>query len=200
MKQNALFIVLEGIDGSGTSTHSRILKSSLEDRGYNVHITQEPSGSDVGKVLRKYLKDPNVPPSTDALLFAADRTIHYYLEIKKYLDQGYIVISDRYLESSIVYQSVQSEELSIEWIENINKFAPHPDLTILLDIDPKIALQRKTDEELEKFENLDFLNSVRTLYKERAEKLGYYIVSSDNIIELTQQEIQEIVFPLLEQN
>lgn len=200
MKQNALFIVLEGIDGSGTSTHSRILKSTLEDRGYKVHITQEPSDSDVGRVLRKYLKDPNVPPSTDALLFAADRTIHYYLEIKKYLDQGYIVISDRYLESSIVYQSVQSEELSIEWIETINKFAPNPDVTVLLDIDPKLALQRKTDEELEKFENLEFLNNVRTLYKKRAQKLGYRIISSDNIIELTQQEIQEIIFPLLKQN
>jgi dTMP kinase len=105
----------------------------------------EPSKSDIWKLVRKYLKDKNVPPATDALLFATDRNLHYHNEIKKKLEEGYIVISDRYVESSIVYQSSQSDKISVEWVIEINKFVDFPDITIVLDIDPKIALARKTD-------------------------------------------------------
>jgi len=188
-----LFIALEGIDGSGTSTHSHLLRGFLESKGLKVHLTMEPSESDIGKLVRKYLKDRNVPPTTDALLFAADRDFHYNNEIKNKLDEGQIVISDRYLESSIVYQSVQSDKISVDWVKEINKFVAFPDITIILDVNPKIALARKENEDLEKFEDTSFLDKVRNLYLKRAKQKSYYIINSDDIIEFVQEKIQKIV-------
>ncbi|MHA1489027.1 MAG: dTMP kinase [Promethearchaeota archaeon] len=187
------FIVIDGIDGSGTTTHCRLLTGFLENEGFKVYLTQEPSNSEIGILLRKFLKNKDIPPITDALLFAADRNLHYNNDIKKKLDEGYIVISDRYIESSIVYQSAQSDEISIEWVKNINKFIGWPDVTIILDIDPKISLARKTNEDLEKFEKTSFLSKVRNLYLARAKQQSYHVVSSDDIIELVQQKIQKLI-------
>ena len=197
MKFNSLFIVLDGGDGAGTTTHSHLLKGFLENKGFKVHLTQEPSRNKIGILLRAFLRNKDIPATTDALLFAADRDLHYHNEIKTKLDEGYIVISDRFIESSIVYQSVQSSKISIEWIKQINKFVGKPDLTIILDIDPKIALARKSDKNLEKFEDVEFLNKVRHLYLTRAELEGYYIVNTDDIIELVQEKIQNIVMAKL---
>ncbi|MFX1312298.1 MAG: dTMP kinase [Promethearchaeota archaeon] len=197
MTQKSLFIALEGIDGSGTSTHSHLLKGFLESKGLKVYLTMEPSNSDIGKLVRKYLKNKEVPPTTDALLFAADRDLHFNNEIKKKLEDGYIVISDRYLESSIVYQSVQSDKMSVDWIKEINKFIQIPDITIILDIEPKIALARKDNKDLEKFEDTNFLDNVRDLYLIRAKQEGYYIISSDDIIEFVQDKIQRIILDYL---
>lgn len=197
MTHKAFFIVLDGGDGSGTSTHSILLTGFLEHKGFKVYLTQEPSKSEIGKVLRKFLKDKEIPPTTDALLFAADRDLHYHNEIKKKLDEGFIVISDRYLESSIIYQSTQSDNISVEWIKLLNKFVGQPDLTIILDVDPKIALARKDENQLEKFEDFEFLDKVRNLYLTRAKQEDYYIISSDDIIELVQEEIQKIVLEKL---
>ncbi|MHA1105767.1 MAG: dTMP kinase [Promethearchaeota archaeon] len=199
MDKKSFFLVLDGIDGSGTTTHSKMLVSYLEMLGLKVHLTQEPSKNEIGLLLRQYLKNNEIPPSTDALLFAADRDLHYKKEIQPKLDQGFIVVSDRYIESSIIYQSVQSEEISIEWIKQINKFARSPDLTIILDIDPKISLARKSQEILEKFEDTKFLDKVRTLYLNRATEEGYYIVKTDDIIEIVQQNIQTIVIKKLKE-
>ena len=193
MTQNSFFIAIDGIDGCGSTTHSQLLAGFLEVKDYKVHLTQEPSKFETGDLLRNFLKNKNIPPTTDALLFAADRDLHYHNEIKKKLCEGYIVISDRYIESSIIYQSVQSDEISIKWIKIINKFVGKPDLTIILDIDPKISLARKHDRELEKFEDTSFLDKARELYLKRAKKEGYFIVNSDDIIEFVQQNIQNIV-------
>ncbi|MFX1389204.1 MAG: dTMP kinase [Promethearchaeota archaeon] len=193
MTQKSLFVALEGIDGSGTSTHSHLLKGFLETKGFQVHLTTEPSKSDIGKLIRKYLKNKNIPASTDALLFAADRDLHYNIEIINKLKQGFIVISDRYIESSIIYQSVQSDKISVEWVKLINKFVGLPDVTIILDIDPKIALARKQEKDPEKFEDSTFLDNVRNLYLKRAKQEGYYLISSDDIIEIVQEKIQKIV-------
>ena len=199
MVKKSFFLVLDGIDGSGTTTHSKMLVSYLEMLGLKVYLTQEPSKNEIGLLLRQYLKNNEIPPSTDALLFAADRDLHYKKEIKPKLDQGFIVVSDRYIESSIIYQSVQSDEISIDWIKQINKFARLPDLTIILDIDPKISLARKSQEILEKFEDTKFLDKVRTLYLDRAKAEGYHIVNTNDIIEIVQQEIQTIVIKKLKE-
>ena len=192
MKKKSLFIVIDGVDGSGTTTHCRLLAGFLESKKFKVHVTQEPSKNEIGVLLRKFLKDNSIPPTTDALLFAADRDLHYHNEIKKKLDEGYIVISDRYLESSIIYQSLQSDEISIDWVEELNKFVGQPDLTILLDIDPKVAMARKSGA-LEKFEETPFLDKVRDLYLKRAKKKRYFVINTDDIIEFTQKQIQKIV-------
>ncbi|NVM38069.1 MAG: dTMP kinase [Candidatus Lokiarchaeota archaeon] len=189
----SLFIALEGGDAAGTTTHCHLLKGFLESKGFKVYLTQEPSSNKIGILVREFLKNKDIPPTTDALLFAADRDLHYRNEIKKKLDEGYIVISDRYIESSIVYQSVQSDNISVDWVKEINKFVGLPDITIILDIDPKIALARKETEELEKFEVSSFLNKVRNLYLTRAKDENYYIISSDDIIEIVQDKIQTLV-------
>jgi dTMP kinase len=189
----SIFIVLEGGDAAGTTTHSHLLKGFLESQGFKVHLTQEPSQSKIGKLLREFLKNKDIPPSTDALLFAADRNLHFNDEIKKKLEEGFIVISDRYIESSIVYQSAQSHEISIEWVKEINKFVGWPDITIVLDIDPKIALARKENQDLEKFEEILFLDKVRNLYLQRAKQENYYVISSDDIIEIVQEKIQKLI-------
>lgn len=191
-KINSLFIVLDGIDGSGTTTHSKLLYGFLESMGFKVHLTKEPSDSEIGQLIRKNLKNQNIPPTTDALMFAADRDLHYRMEIKEFLSKGFIVISDRYIESSIVYQSIQSDEMSVDWVKTINKFAGKADLTIILDIDPKISLARKSTT-FEKFENDSFLNKVRNLYLVRAKEEGYFVIDTNEIIEFVQQKIQEIV-------
>ncbi len=193
------FIVLEGIDGSGTTTHSQLLLKFLVEKGLNVYLTQEPSSSIIGDLLKKILLDENIPPETDALLFAADRLIHYKNEIVKKLEDGYIVISDRYLESSIVYQSSQTDEISIDWIENINKFVGMPDITIILDLHPEVSLKRKLShlksigKNKEKFENQDFLVKARSRFLERAKEKGYKIINSENSIESVQKEIQNYI-------
>ncbi|MFX0039812.1 MAG: dTMP kinase [Candidatus Heimdallarchaeota archaeon] len=197
MKQKSIFIVLEGGDAAGTTTHSLLLKDFLESKGLKVHLTQEPSQSKIGKLLREFLKNKDIPPTTDALLFAADRNLHYENEIKKKLEEGFIVISDRYIESSIVYQSIQSNKISVEWVKEINKFVGLPDITIILDIEPNIALARKESKDLEKFEDTLFLDKVRNLYLQRAKQEGYYIIRSDDIIELVQKKIQKIIMDKL---
>jgi len=198
LKHKAFFLALEGIDGSGTTTHCRLLAGFLEkQKGFKVFLTQEPSNSEIGVLIRKFLKNETIPFSTDALMFAADRDLHYTTEIKKKLDEGYIVISNRYLESSVVYQSAQSNKISMDWILTINKFAGKPDLTILLDIDPKIALERKNPLEPEKFENVAFLEKVRGFYLKRAKQQKYPVISSDDIIEFVQEKIQKIVLDSL---
>ena len=180
-------MVLDGIDGCGSTTHSALLKDYLEKNGYRVHLTREPSSLDVGRLLREYLKRSEVPNPTDALLFAADRVEHYYNEILPEIENGRVVISDRYLESSIAYQAAQSEhqsskshrfDIDVDWIKTINKFAPLPDITVILDIEPEVSLSRKygQDEEIDKFENEGFLKTVRRIYLERADEMNYYVI------------------------
>ncbi|MBY9007613.1 MAG: dTMP kinase [Candidatus Lokiarchaeota archaeon] len=200
MNKQSYFFVLDGVDGSGTTTHTKLLAGYLENKGYKVYVTQEPTKSDIGLLLRKILKDTEIPPTTDALLFAADRDFHYNIEIKKKLDEGFIVISDRYIEASIVYQCTQSEDISVEWIKLINKFVGKPDLMIILDINPEISLLRKKNNELEKFENIEFLKKVRDFFIKRAKKKNYNIVNSDDIIEFTQEKIQNIVMEYIKKD
>jgi dTMP kinase len=168
-------------------------------KGLKTYLTQEPSNSDIGKLLRTYLKDDKIPASTDALLFAADRVLHFNNDIKKKLEEGYIVISDRYLESSIAYQSSQSENVSVDWVKSLNRFAGKPDLTIILDIDPKLSLIRKPQKVLDKFEDTSLLEKVRQVYLNRAKSEGYFVIYTDDIIEIVQAEIQEIVIEKLDQ-
>ncbi|MFX0010796.1 MAG: dTMP kinase [Candidatus Hermodarchaeota archaeon] len=196
MKQS-IFIVLDGIDGAGTSTHSKLLAGFLSLKGLKTYLTQEPSNSDVGKLLRTYLRDDNIPASVDALLFAADRVLHYHNDIKEKLEEGYIVISDRYIESSIAYQSSQSESINVDWVKSLNKFAEKPDLTIILDIEPKLALIRKSDKILDKFEDKLLLEKVRQVYLDRAIDEGYIVINTDDIIEIVQSKIQNIVMDKL---
>ncbi len=149
---SGLFIALEGIDGAGTTSQAQHLRGWLHARGREVHITRQPSDLPIGRLLRQALAGE--PPlggglhaQTMALLFAADRLDHVAREVRPQLQQGAVVISDRYVLSSIVYQSATAPAdagFAFEgWVRSLNRCAPAPDLTLLIDVDPEIAAKRR---------------------------------------------------------
>lgn len=200
VEKMGLHIAFEGIDGCGGTTQCKLLEEFLKVKNFKVYTTQEPSSGEIGILLRKYLKDSNIHPATDALLFAADRSHHFFNEIKEKLEENYIVISDRFIESSIAYQAAQIDEISVEWIETLNKFVEIPQITIVLDISPETSLARKGDQDLEKFEEKTFLTKVRKIYLHRARQEGYYIIDSEQSVENVQQEVQDIVLGYIKGN
>ncbi|MFW5876843.1 MAG: dTMP kinase [Myxococcota bacterium] len=151
------FIVIEGVDGAGTTTQTRMLVSALRARGLPVRATREPSDGPFGTMLRQILTGRVVvpgmsgarPPSwtTMALLFAADRLDHLEAEIVPNLMDGVTIVSDRYDHSSIAYQSVTGgeDEEVIGWLKDINRHARRPDLTVVLDVPPEVAARRRSE-------------------------------------------------------
>lgn len=191
-----IFIAIEGIDGSGTTTHSKLLAEWIEQQNIPVLLTHEPSDSEIGKLIRIILRDKMISPATDALLFAADRVNHTKKKILPALENGSVVISDRYVESSIAYQT--SSGLPMDWVAQINSFAITPDLTLLLDLSPTIGLGRKRKQGYrEKFEFVSFLKQVRQVFLNRASEKGFTIINAGTSIREVQSKIRAAVKPLL---
>lgn len=152
-----LFIVLEGVDGAGTTTHTALLSQALRKKGLPITTTREPSDGPVGMLIRQILTGRVVVPgisgnrpsswSTMALLFAADRLDHLEATIHPNLMDGVTVISDRYDFSSVAYQSVTAggEPETVTWVRQINHHARRPDLTIVLDVEPNEAARRRKE-------------------------------------------------------
>ncbi len=188
------FIVLEGIDGSGTTTHTQLLGQWLDNQGYAVILTQEPTDRTIGSLIRRNLKTKDTSAVLDALLFAADRMDHLESLIIPSLKSNKIVISDRYVESSVAYQTVAG--LDIKWVLEINKFAVKPDLTIILDVAPEVGLNRKLKLG-DKFENASFLQAVQKIYLERASTHKYPVINTDISIEKVQEQLKELIIAIL---
>ena len=155
--QRSHFIVLEGVDGAGTTTPTRELGKALKAAAVLVHTTAEPSSGPMGALLRQTLMGRVVvsdgggdtrPPSwnTMALLFAADRLDHVETELAPNLEDGVTVICDRYYHSSVAYQSITGGGVdAIGWIRDINRYARRPDLTLVLDVPPDVAAERRAN-------------------------------------------------------
>jgi len=165
-----LFVTLEGIDRSGKTTQARLLCEALGERALAV---REPGGTVVGERVRALLKDRSilVEGRTEALLFAAARAELVSEVIKPALDDGKIVISDRFLDSSLAYQG-GARGLGVEEIERVNEFATagvRPDVTILLDLPPAVAAER-AGVEVDRFERegAELQERVRDAYEELA--------------------------------
>jgi dTMP kinase len=148
-----VFVVVEGIDGAGTTTQVERYAAYLRGRGRSVHVTREPSTGPIGVFIREILAGRAVLPSSPegdlmALLFAADRLDHVRGEIEPELARGAVVLSDRYDLSSLAYQSVATSsrlpahEL-VAWIRSLNRFARRPDVTLVVDVSPEVAAQRR---------------------------------------------------------
>jgi dTMP kinase len=173
-----LFVVLEGIDGSGTTTQVAKLADRLRREGVNVRATREPSDGPVGTMVRQVLGGRIVVPggrapgwATMALLFAADRLDHVESEIEPMLSAGGVVLSDRYDASSLAYQSVTSGTDGVgalQWIRTINRYARRPDLTIVLDVSPTVgAVRRETrGEAAQLYEQNEVQRALATFYAE----------------------------------
>ncbi len=197
MAKRGVFIVFEGIDGSGKSTHIKALAEELRGRGYSVLQTSEPSKDRIGNFIRRYAErnDSRLTPETEALLFAADRFEHVKTVIEPALKRGRIVISDRYFYSSLAYQGAGG--LEVDWIREMNRFAPKPDLGILLDILPEFSLQR-VNRRKTVFEDSDYLRKVRNIYLQLVEEGELVRIDADKPRKAVQAEIFSLVQELLE--
>jgi len=157
-----MFIVIEGIDGCGKTTQARFIYEWLIEQGRDVFLTAEPSKNRIGLFIREILSgSERVNPETLALLFTADRSEHLTREVKPALNDGKIVVMERYVNSTIAYQTAQG--VRKEWIVKLNEFAIKPDLTIFIDLKPEIAVERIEIQSREIFENREFQEKV---YKE----------------------------------
>lgn len=202
------FIVIEGLDGSGKSSQIELLKSELVTRGEKVHVTAEPTNFETGAYLRRILensleKDINL----QAALFLADRiehNTHPEHGIKKYLDDGYTVICDRYYYSSLAYQG-KNPNSNYEWVLNLNldcKMIEKPDLCIFLDVNPETCKNRidVNRDRVELYEKSAVqMNSIRTGFIEVFDHLkneynhNIVIIDANNNINNVSKEIVKYV-------
>lgn len=198
-EKHCRFITVEGIDGCGKTTISRFAIDWLKSKGYDVVSTVEPTRTWVGDCVKRGFSELS-SPFAEALLFMADRAEHS-LQISKWIAEGRIVVSDRYVDSTFAYQGAslrsQGFENVVEWLKEASTpYILEPDLTLLLLLDPATSLKRimrrprKT-----KFENLDFLVEVDRIYRVLAESENRYrIVDASKSLD----EVKESVIGVLE--
>lgn len=171
-----VFIAFEGGEGAGKSLQIKRLAQALADAGRPATVTYEPGATPAGKKIRGILLEASesVAPRAEALLFAADRAHHVETVIRPGLDNGGIVLTDRYVDSSLAYQGA-GRALAVEEVRRMSRWATGglvPDLTILLDIDPRIGLARakgRSAHDLLERESLEFHERVRQAFRALAE-------------------------------
>lgn len=179
------FIVFEGIDGSGKSEQYRRLTRNLEKKRYPVVQTKEPTVDlPVGKLIRSILyQEQQVAEEALALLFAADRVDHTEKKIKPALEQGSVVVSDRYVYSSLAYQSGgMKKELGLEWVHAINAYAVMPDVTVYLDITPEVGQSRLANGQVRVKDHTFF----ESLSQQERIRSAYYKILNFGNVSLTQ--------------
>ena len=183
MHAGGRFVVLEGIDGSGTTTQVARLADRLRGMRVAVRATREPSDGPIGNLVRQVLTGRVVAPgwrapgwATMALLFAADRMDHVESEIGPFLAADGVVVSDRYDASSLAYQSVTSGiegKDAVEWIRLLNRHVRRPDLTIVLDLAPELAAERRVQrgDAAQLYEQSEMQRELALFYKDLAKHL-----------------------------
>jgi len=183
------FIVIEGIDGSGKSEQFQRLTKRLKRRGYNLVATREPTKVyPVGRLIERVLREEEqVSEEALALLFAADRADHTERRIKPALEEGAVVVSDRYVHSSLAYQSRgMAKELDLGWIRMINRHALEPDAVVFLDVSPEVGQARLSNGQVRikdhsYFESISQQERIRTVYLEVL-NLEYSPLGSEKVV------------------
>ena len=200
------FITLEGIEGSGKSTSLDTISKILHTLDIEFIITKEPGGGHLGKDLRKILLDKktSISPEVELLLMMSDRKNHIDNIVEPSLEKGVWVISDRYLDSSYAYQGGgrQIDTSKIDLLTELLKL-PIPDLTILFDLSPEIALQRaKNRSELDRFESepIDFHQRIRETYLNLANDNveRYVVIDASKDIQNVKDQVQKKVNQFIE--
>lgn len=197
MRKKGYLISIEGIDGSGKTTQSKLLTGKLKERGYDAIYTREPTNGPIGTIIKREVlrRGKRPPPVVEAVLFAADRLNHVEKEIKPALEKGKVIICDRYVHSSLAYQG--SAGISLKWIRKINKFAPKPDLAIYLDVKPEIGLSRVRKEKTV-MDELEIQKLVRKMYLKLVEEGELVIVDGERSVDEVFNEVFKIVIKILE--
>lgn len=178
---SGVFVVFEGGEGGGKSTQSRLLKRRLQDDGYTVGLTREPGGTEIGKTIRQIVLDAatgSLSPRAEALLFAADRAEHVDSMIMPALAAGQVMISDRYVDSTLAYQGA-GRDLAQQDLRMINDFgssALRPHLTVVLDVDPAVGLTRTVTGE---FDGLDRMESESLEFHQRVRSTFLALAAAD---------------------
>jgi dTMP kinase len=202
-----LFISFEGIDGVGKSTQLDLLVRYFEELGRTVCRTLEPGGTDLGREIRELLlhRKGEVAPRAEALLFAADRAHHVATLVRPALERGEVVITDRYLDSSVAYQG-SGRDLGFDQVRDLSLFAVDgllPDLTVLLDLDAEKAAARRsnTGAEPDRLERAktEFFETARQSYltMAAAEPSRWLVLDAEQSVEAMQAKIRERVQGLL---
>ena len=191
----SLFVVFCGIDGAGNSTQSKLLAEFLRGRGYNVLLTKEPTESSIGKIIRSMLqKKMKTSPVALQLLFTADRAHHLYSEIEPALKEEKIVISDRYMFSTIAFGGL---DVDTDFLKQINSKFRIPDITFIIDVPSEVSLERikkSRSSELELFEEIEKSKRIRENYLQLKDQFpNVNIINGDRPIEAVAAEIQKIV-------
>ena len=201
-----LFITFEGTEGCGKSTQIKLLAAHLQQQGQSIFQTREPGGTPLGEAVRSLLQHDDagngMTPEAELLLFAASRAQLTRERISPALAQGQIVLCDRFMDSTTVYQGV-ARKIDRDTVDRINRFAvgnTRPDLTILIDIEPEIGMSRvrtRSGGQLDRMEReaIEFFQSVRTAYLELAdaEPERFVVVDGSQSIDALQQMIQSAV-------
>ena len=204
------FITFEGIDGSGKSTHLRLLANFLQSNGLDVVLTREPGGTPLGNRLRAALLDAHeeVDPLTELLVFAADRAQHVRRVLRPAIEAGSVVFSDRYADATVAYQG-GGRGFSTELISEIIDLATEglkPDLTLLFDLsvaESNTRTRRRTNDHQAgdrlDGESVDFHERVRDAYLRlaAAEPDRVRIIETNRVTEETQDRVKEIIVPFL---
>jgi dTMP kinase len=161
-----VFVCFEGGEGAGKSTQSKLLAGWLEEQGRSVLLTFEPGDTEVGKALRQIVLSPEtgeLSHRTEALLYAADKAEHVDTVVLPALARGEVVITDRYVDSSLAYQGA-GRDLLLADVERVNRWATgdlRPHLTVVLDLAPEAGLGRLTGRDRIEGESVEFHQRVR---------------------------------------
>ena len=197
MNKKGIFIVIEGLDGSGKTTQANMLAKNLA-KNHTVLLTAEPSRGKIGTFIRQgcLYEKKRLPTEAEALLFAADRIEHMQNELEPALSEGKIVICDRYIFSSLAYQG--SAGLSLKWIETINARALEPDFSIFIDVPPQLVLER-LQRKKSVMENLETQAKVREVYLQFVEKGDLILVDGDKPKDVVAEALYSKVVSLLKE-
>ncbi|MCW2841943.1 MAG: tmk [Aeromicrobium sp.] len=204
--ETGLFLALEGGEGSGKSTQAALLVDWLEGLGRPVLLTREPGGTDVGKILRRIVLDNDtgeLSPRTEALIYAADKAEHVDRVVLPALADGRIVLTDRYVDSTLAYQGA-GRALGVGELEAVARWATselRPHLTIVLDIDPAVGHTRFEGADRIEAEPLEFHQRVRQHFLDLAavDPRHYLVVDGTREPEAIHHDIRAAVEPWLAQ-
>lgn len=197
---SGFFIAFEGGEGAGKSTQTELLSQHLVGQGFSVVVTREPGGTPTAEKIRSVLLDPTItdmPDQAEALLFAAARADHAANLIRPALENGSVVICDRYLESSVAYQGY-GRNLGGTYIRELSEWATQgllPDFTVYLDVPAQVSLDRRKGTDRMEIQSLDFHMQTQQAFRELAKQsqTPHIVIDATLSIEEIAKQISDAV-------